>query len=155
MDEKAPYMPVFKLLMLITVFVHIKKVSHLPSQLGIFVFTFAVKSFYIYGAILHLALTVFTFTGPYYIFTFRGETTLLAFWMDKISKFNRPKKIRKDLSNVHKLTYVQCMNNHYATLEYQGMKTFGVTYNTNQTPSKHFTEKKCLSSRPPKMKNKS
>ena len=74
MDEKAPYMPVFNLLMLITVFVHIKKVSHLPSQLGIFVFTFAVKRFCIY--LIHLALTVFTFNGPYYIFTFRGATTL-------------------------------------------------------------------------------
>ena len=34
------------------------------------------------------------------------------------------------------------------------MITFGVTDYTKQTPSKHFTEKKCLSSRPPKMKNK-
>ena len=51
-----------------------KKVSHLPSQLGIFVFTFTVKRFHIYGALLHLALKVFTFTGPYYIFTFRGAT---------------------------------------------------------------------------------
>ena len=31
------------------------------------------------------------------------------------------------------------------------MKTFGVTDYTNQTPSKHFTEK-VLSSRPPEMK---
>ena len=60
--------------MIITVFVHIKKVSHLPSQLGIFVFTFTVKRFHIYGALLHLALKVFTFSGPYYIFTFRGAT---------------------------------------------------------------------------------
>ena len=37
-----------------------KKVSHLPSQLGIFVFTFTVKRFHIYGALLHLALKVFT-----------------------------------------------------------------------------------------------
>ena len=62
------------LLTIITVFVHIKKVSHLPSQLGIFVFTFKVKRFHIYGALLHLALKVFTFTRPYYIFTFRGAT---------------------------------------------------------------------------------
>ena len=62
--------------MIITVFVYIKKVSHLPSQLGIFVFTFTVKRFHIYGALLHLALKVFTFTGPYYIFTFRGATAL-------------------------------------------------------------------------------
>ena len=51
-----------------------KKVSHLPSQLGIFVFTCTVKRFHIYGALLHLALKVFTFTWPYYIFTFRGAT---------------------------------------------------------------------------------
>ena len=58
----------------ITVYVYIKKVSHLPSQLGIFVFTFTVKRFHIYGALLHLALKVFTFPGPYHIFTFRGVT---------------------------------------------------------------------------------
>ena len=62
------------MLMIMTVFVYIKKVSHLPSQLGIFVFTFTVKRFHVYGALLHLALKVFTFTGPYYIFTFRGAT---------------------------------------------------------------------------------
>ena len=56
-----------------------KKVSHLPSQLGIFVFTFTVKRFHIYGALLHLAFKVFTFTGPYYIFTFRGATTVTNF----------------------------------------------------------------------------
>ena len=33
------------------------------------------------------------------------------------------------------------------------MKTFGITDNTNQTPSKHLLEKKCLRARPPKMKN--
>ena len=54
--------------MIITVYVYIKKVAHLPSQLGIFVSTFTVKRFHIYGALLHLALKVFTFTGPYYIF---------------------------------------------------------------------------------------
>ena len=43
-----------------------KKVSHLPSQLGIFVFTFTVKRFHIYGFLLHLALKVFTFTGPWF-----------------------------------------------------------------------------------------
>ena len=41
-----------------------KKVSHLPSQLSIFVFTFTVKRFHIYGALLHLALKVFTLSGP-------------------------------------------------------------------------------------------
>ena len=66
-----------QLLMIITVFVYIKKVSHLPSQLGIFVFTFTVNCFHIYGALLHLALKVFTFTGPYYIFTFRDATGVL------------------------------------------------------------------------------
>ena len=60
--------------MIITVFLYLKRISHLPSQLGIFVFTFTVKRFHIYGALLHLALKVFTFTGPYYIFTFRGAT---------------------------------------------------------------------------------
>ena len=34
------------------------------------------------------------------------------------------------------------MDNHYAKFEYYGIKTFGVTDYTNQTPSKHFTEKK-------------
>ena len=62
-------MPV--LLMIITVYVYIKKVSHLPSQLGIFVFTFTVKRFHICRPLLHLALKVFTFTGR---FTFRGAT---------------------------------------------------------------------------------
>ena len=66
-----------QLLMIITVFVYIKKVSHLPSQLGIFVFTFTVERFHIYGAFLHIALKVFTFTGPYYIFTLRGATDVM------------------------------------------------------------------------------
>ena len=57
--------------------VYKKKVSHLTSQLGIFVFTFTVKRFHIYGALLHLALEVFTFTGPYYIFTFMGATRVI------------------------------------------------------------------------------
>ena len=42
----------------------------------------------------------------------------LAFQMDKISKFNRPKKIRKYLSNVHKIEHVERIDNHYAKLEY-------------------------------------
>ena len=62
-----------------------KKVSHLPSQLGIFVFTFMVKRFHIYGALLHLALKVFTFTGPYNIFTFRGATSIHVCMIIKIS----------------------------------------------------------------------
>ena len=76
MDEKAPYMPVFAVAYDNHCFRAYKKVSHLPSQLGIFVFTFTVKCFHIYGALLHLALKVFTFTGPYYIFTFRGATLI-------------------------------------------------------------------------------
>ena len=31
-------------------------------------------------------------------------------------------KIRKYLSNVHKIEGVHCMNNHYAMFEYNGMK---------------------------------
>ena len=34
--------------------------------------------------------------------------------------------------------HLQCVNNHYAKFEYKGIKTFGVTDYTNQTPSKHF-----------------
>ena len=75
MDEKAPYMPVFAVAYDNHCF-RVYKVSHLPSQLGILVFTFTVKRFHIYGALLHLALKVFTFTGPYYIFTFRGAATV-------------------------------------------------------------------------------
>ena len=67
-------MPVFAVAYDHHCFREYKKVSHLPSQLGIFVFTFTVKRFHIYGTLLHLALKVFTFTGPYYIFTFRGAT---------------------------------------------------------------------------------
>ena len=37
--------------------------------------------------------------------------------------------------------HVQFMNNLYAKFEYLGMKTFGVTDYTNQTPSKHFEQK--------------
>ena len=59
----------------------VKKVSHLPSQLGIFVFTFTVNRFHIYGALLHLALKVFTFTRPYYIFTFRGAPLTLLIYL--------------------------------------------------------------------------
>ena len=76
-NEKAPYMPVFAVAYDNHCFrVYKKKVSHLPSQLGLFVFTFTVKRFHIYWALLHLALKVFTSRGPYYIFTFRGATNL-------------------------------------------------------------------------------
>ena len=49
-----------------------KKVSYLTSQLGIFVFAFTVKRFHIYGALLHLALKVFIFTGPLITFSHLG-----------------------------------------------------------------------------------
>ena len=74
-----------------------------------------------------------------------------VFRKDKISKFNRPKKIRKYLSNVHKIegADVPCMTNHYANNENLRMKTFGSTDYTNQTPLSNL-QKKCLSSRPQK-----
>ena len=64
-----------------------------------------------------------------------------------------PVKIRKYLSNVHKIggAQLQCMNNHCAKFEYKGMKTAGVTDYTIQTPPMHFGWKKCLSSTPVKM----
>ena len=73
MDENHHICQSSQLLMIITVLVYIKSVSHLPSQLGLFVFTFMDISFHIYTALLHLTFKVFTFTGPYYIFTFRGQ----------------------------------------------------------------------------------
>ena len=55
-------------------------------------FTFRVKRFHIYEALLHLALKVFTFTGPYYIFTFRVATVrLLLFASYKLQ--NLPQKL--------------------------------------------------------------
>ena len=33
---------------------------------------------------------------------------------------------------------------HYANVEYKGMTTVEVTDYTNQTPSKHFRQNKCL-----------
>ena len=41
---------------------------------------------------------------------------------------------------MHKIggAHVQCRNSHYAKFKYQGMKTVGVTYCTNQSVSKHF-----------------
>ena len=42
------------------------------------------------------------------------------------------------------------MNNHYAKIEYKGMKTVGVTDYTNQTPLHISDGKKCLSSTPVK-----
>ena len=50
---------------------------------------------------------------------------------------------------MHKIegAHLQCVKNHYAKLEYKGMKTVRVTDYTNQTPSKQFG-RKCLSSTP-------
>ena len=65
--------------MIITVFVYIKKgftftVATRYTNVFVLKFTFTVKRFHIYGALLHFVLKVFTFIGPYYIFTFRGAT---------------------------------------------------------------------------------
>ena len=40
------------------------------------------------------------------------------------SKFNTRQKLRKYLSNVHKIrdAHLQCVNNNYAKFEYKGMK---------------------------------
>ena len=48
--------------------------------------------------------------------------------------------------------YLQCESNHYAKFKNKGMKTVGVAYHTNQTPSTHFGGTKCLTSTSPKMK---
>ena len=40
------------------------------------------------------------------------------------------------------IAHLQCMNNHYAKFKYYGIKIVGGTDYTNQTPSKHLTEKK-------------
>ena len=45
--------------------------------------------------------------------------------------------------------HLQYMNNHYAKFE---MKTVGATDYTNQTPSKHLDQEKCVSLRPTKIK---
>ena len=56
-----------------------------------------------------------------------------------MSTFKHFQKYNKILSNVNKIecTHLQCVNNHYAKFEYNGMKTVGVTNYTNQTPPKH------------------
>ena len=65
-----------------------------------------------------------------------------------------PSKMRKYLSNVHKIggAHLQCVNNHYAKIENKEIKTVGVTDYTNQTSYKHFCTEKCLSSTPLKTK---
>ena len=49
-------------------------------------------------------------------------------------------KMRNYLSNVCKMrgAHLECMNTHYAKFENKEMNTVGVTYYTNQTPSKHI-----------------
>ena len=46
------------------------------------------------------------------------------FEVKKNSKFNTRQKLRKYLSNVHKIrdAHLQCENNHYAKFEYKRMK---------------------------------
>ena len=50
--------------------------------------------------------------------------TPFAFWKGKCLS-STPVKIRKYLSNVHKIggAHFQCVNNHFAKFEYIGMKT--------------------------------
>ena len=47
-----------------------------------------------------------------------------------------PQNVKK--LNVHKIkgAHLKCVNTHYAKFEYKGMKTVGMTYNTNQTLNK-------------------
>ena len=48
--------------------------------------------------------------------------------MEKITKFSTPQKVRKYLSNEHKIkdAHLQCVVNHFAEFEYKGMKSVGV-----------------------------
>ena len=56
----------------------------------------------------------------------------------KMTKFKTIKM--KKLGNVHKMggAHLQCVNFHYAKIEYKGMNTVGVTYYTNYASPKHF-----------------
>ena len=58
--------------------------------------------------------------------------TLLAFYRNNCLS-SRPKTWSKKSCNVHKKggAQLQCMNNHYAKIEYKGMKTVGVKDYTN------------------------
>ena len=59
--------------------------------------------------------------------------------MEKMYKFNSPKNKKMFIKFAQEgEAHVQCMNNHFAKFEYKGMKTLGVTDNTNQKLSKHF-----------------
>ena len=60
------------------------------------------------------------------------------------NKFMKGAQNRRCTSSIYK-------KNHYAKIEYKGMKTVGVTYYTNQAPPTHFGWKKCLSSTPVKI----
>ena len=56
----------------------------------------------------------------------RTRHLIKPFRMEKKSKFNTCQKLRKYLSNVHKIrdAHIQCVNNHYAKFEYKGKKVF-------------------------------
>ena len=51
-----------------------------------------------------------------------------------------PVKLRKYLSNVHKMegAHLQCMIYHYGRFEFEGIKTVVVTDYANQTLPTHF-----------------
>ena len=59
-----------------------------------------------------------------------------------MSKFNSPKNKKMFIKFAQKgEAHVQCMNNYFKQFvkyEYKGMKTLGVTDNTNQKTSKYF-----------------
>ena len=56
-----------------------------------------------------------------------------------MSKFNSPKNKKMFNKFAQKgEAHAQCMNNYYPKFEYEGMKTLGVTDNTNHKQSKRF-----------------
>ena len=68
-------------------------------------------------------------------------------------KFKTPQKLEHIYQMCTKRgAQFHCVNNHYAQLEYKGMKTVRVTDYTDQTPSKHCERKKCLSATPLKIR---
>ena len=71
-----------------------------------------------------------------------------------MSTFKHFQKYNKILSNVHKIggSHLQCVNNHSAKFEYNGMKTVGVTNYTNQTPPKHSGWKNVKLNTPQRMR---
>ena len=75
------------------------------------------------------------------------------FRMEKNSKLNTCQKLRKYLSNVHKIrdAHIQCVNNHYAKFEYKGKKC--LSYRLHRPDAiLAFWKKICLSATP--LKNK-